>query len=74
MDGLVTPEHMCGCNTRAGRANIECFRQLHELGSRGVRTTHENRHLQPDPRRPTALGLIQVVPFLEDFAGHALAP
>jgi hypothetical protein len=45
MDCLIRPKDVCGDNTGAMSANIECFCEFDKLGSRYIRSPHKDGHL-----------------------------
>ncbi len=65
---------MSGSDAGTRRADVERFGELDEVDTRGVRSTQEDRDLQPDSRGATPLLVIQVLPFLKVLDFHSAAP
>lgn len=73
VNDLIRPQQMGGSHASARGADIERFCKLYEFGSRGVRGTEENGHLQANARGSSRVRVIHALTILQKTSVHDIS-
>jgi hypothetical protein len=70
MNQLIQLKPVNRCDASPGSRYIYGFRKLHKFHAGSIRTSQKERHLKPDSRRSTPLGLSNILAFAHRFSFH----